>query len=755
MKQLLVKNGKVVVTDVPSPKPGRHEILVETWYSAVSPGTEKSQLKRSGLKVLQTLVGDRNKRTQGLAFAKRKGLAAAWQRLSDVAFSERTLGYSLSGVVIGLGEEVTGLRIGDKVACAGSGKACHAERVVVPEKLAVSVPEGVSMPDAATVALGAIALQSVRRTDPALGETVAVIGLGILGKLTVQLLQAAGCRVAVFDIDPQRITEIEKSGVEYPACVNEKPLETILADISRITGGHGVDACVVTAGSSDSSPLDLACDIVRQKGRIVVVGDIPVAADRTILYKKELDLKLSCSCGPGRYDPTYEEMSVDYPFAHVRWTEQRNMACYVDLLKRNKINVAGIFDAVFGFDEAPRVYGQLLKGQLYSAVFRYPASEENGTDAMVSPDKEKDFPSAVKSAATGKEPISGTESQLREDKIVNYTDARRQASGIHLGPGLVRVALVGAGSYARSVLIPCLKKLDKLFRVVSICDTDGLRARRAAAVFKGSSTITDLKDVLENEAVDAVIIATRHDLHASQSIAALEAGKAVFVEKPAALSREELRQVMATVQASKLPYMVGFNRRYAPFSLQARKLLTGVPGAMMITYRVAAGCLPDGHWVKSSQGGGRIIGEVCHMVDLIAFLAGSPVEAVSCVVVPNADGSLDDNLQVLFTMKDGSTAALTYTAMGAEKTGKELIEILAGNMTVTIKDFEELHVLEGRTTKARKRIKQDKGHLMELKVFRDHMCGLSESGCRPMPLPEIERATDTTFSIAETLRTHR
>ncbi len=755
MKQLVIHKGKAWVKEVSSPQPAPREVLVETWFSAVSPGTEKAILERSGLKVFQTLAGNRGKRQQGLAYLKKKGLSATWNRLREVSFSEASLGYSLAGVVVGVGSEVDRVRIGDRVACAGAGKACHAERAAVSERLVVSVPRDVSLEDAATVGLGAVAIQGVRRASPAIGEIVAVIGLGVIGQLTVRLLQASGCRVAGFDLHPEPVAVAREAGLEYGADLGDAEPEIVLRNLERITGGHGVDACIITAASTDSTALDFACEITRKKGRIVVVGDIPINVDRNALYRKELDLRVSCSYGPGRYDPDYEERSLDYPYSYVRWTEQRNMACYLDLLRRQRVHIRNLFRDTFDFEEAPEVYDSLLKGDLVTALFRYPASSRGGmeTDLRADTDVQTDGggqeePGAEQRKTDGSMDKTGV---LVNRETAGKAPRRTRQTGLS---GPLGVALVGAGSFARTVLVPYLTVLKKLYKVAAVCDTDGLRAEKAAAVFPGAYATSDYARVLVDSGIEAVIIATRHDLHAPQTIAALEAGKAVFVEKPVALSREKLKTVLDTAVSTGLPFMAGFNRRYAPFSLRARQLLNKVSGPVMITYRVAAGRLPTDHWVKTPQGGGRIIGEACHMVDLIMYLAGSRISDVSCVGVPAADGALDDNLQVLFTMENSSTATLTYTSMGAEKTEKELIEILAGSLTITIKDFSELFVLEGRIKKARKRIRQDKGHLMELKLFRDCVTGDRESRCIPMTLPEIEHVSEITFRIADGVKKH-
>ena len=706
MRQILLKHGKITVDEVPAPLVCKGHILVEVAYSLISVGTEISGVKAAEKSLIRKALEQPEKVQKVLDYFKKHGLRKTVQAVRGKLSRSAPLGYSCSGTVIGVGEEVDEFRIGDKVACAGAGKANHAEIVLVPKNLVVKVPEGCDLKDASSVAIGSIAMQGVRRADPRLGEIVAVIGLGLLGQLTVQLLKAAGCRVVGFDIDRRRVELAKKLGADYSFVVSEVNYQN---EILYITGGHGVDATIITAASQSDEIVQQAMEITRKKGRVVVVGAVGLGLKRSPFYEKEIDFLISCSYGPGRYDTFYEEKGLDYPYAYVRWTERRNMEEYLRLLAEGKVDFKAILDREYHISEAPKAYEELKRSEdrPIGVVLRYDVDEGKREEKL------------------------GTKIVLKKGK----------------GRGdRINVALVGAGGFAKSVHLPNLKKLSDLYHLRAIVSATGSNARDTAERFGADYCTTNLEDVLADDSVDMVLITTRHNLHARQAMMAAKAGKAVFVEKPMAINEQELEELVSVLKETKVPFTVGFNRRFSPAARRAKEILEGRRGPLMVLYRVNAGYIPPDSWVHSEEGGGRIIGEACHMFDFFNFIVGSTDVVEVCAQTVGSDSEhihSSENASVSVRYRDGSVCTLIYTSLGAKELLKEYVEIYLSGKVLIINDYKELKVY-GSRMEGWGPSNQDKGHLDELKIFVEYVKGTVNP---PISLEELIMATRVSFQV--------
>lgn len=711
MKQVLVRRGNVRVEDVPAPLLGEGNVLVEVAYSLISTGTEVEGVRRSGESLVRKAIQHPEQVKKLLAILAERGLKKTLALVESKVGAGLPVGYSCAGVAVQVGEGVEGIRPGDRVACAGAGKANHAEIVLVPKNLVVKVPEGCSLQDAASVALGAIAMQGVRRGDPRLGEIVAVIGLGLLGQLTVQLLKIAGCRTIGFDLQGNRVALARELGLDWGFVSSEAdPPKEVL----NLTGGRGVDATIITAAAPENDAIvQLAAEITRKKGKVVVVGDVGLGLRRSPLYEKELDVLISTSYGPGRYDEAYEEKGLDYPYAYVRWTEKRNMEEYLRLLAEGKLNFSRLVAGIYPIDQAPEAYRALQEGD--------------------------ERPLAV---------LLGYR--------LNETDASRKLRtrvetppGSKARNGVINVAVVGAGNFAKAVHLPNLQRLSSFYAIRAVVSATGAHAKEAARQFRAAYCTTDYRDVLADDEVDMVLICTRHDLHARMAVEAARAGKAIFLEKPMAVNRAELDDLVNVLQETGVPFTVGFNRRFSSAATRAKELIRHRANPLIMVYRVNAGYIPLDNWVHGKEGGGRIIGEACHMFDLFNYFVGAEVESVDVTAISPATERVSPRDNFVATMKytDGSLCTLIYTALGAPEVAKEYIEIYCDGKTLVIDDFKELRVYGSKATGWKG--SQDKGHLRELEEFRR---SVRDGGGWTIPLDELVRATEVSFLVDAQVR---
>ena len=740
MKQVVHYHRKGLrVDDVPPPTVKPRGVLVRNIHSMISVGTERTIIQFAEKSIVQKARERRDLVHQVINLALQQGVRSTYEMAMGRLDAPVTPGYSSAGVVIGVGDGVDDLNIGDRVACAGAGYATHAEVVWVPKNLCVHIPESVDFESAAFTTLGAIALQGLRVSDLRVGECVAVIGLGLVGQLAVQLARAAGGRVLGIDIDPERVALALELGTNMGAIRGQDDVNALAQKLSR---GRGVDAVLITAATTSNDPVELAGEILREKGRVVVVGAVGMDIPRRPYYEKELDLRLSRSYGPGRYDPTYEEKGVDYPIGYVRWTERRNMEAFLDLLAAGKVQVGRLITHRFPIEEAEQAY-QLItsnKGEPFLGVLlTYPfavgspqpvAILTRRVDLRAATPQSKQRP-AVSPSAT---PSTALRAWLRTSSVEPS----------------VNIGLIGAGNFAKGVLLPDLRKVKNLhFR--GVVTGTGVSAKHAGQKYGFGYCTTDYQELLADPAIDAVIIATRHNLHATMARQALEAGKYVFVEKPLALSQPELDALTEAWQESPADLMVGFNRRFAPLVGEVMAFLAGRTTPLVMNYRVNAGFVPRDSWVHSEEGGGRILGEVCHFVDLLGFLAGAPPTRVFAEAISSGNPALVDQDSVNITIKfqDGSLGTISYVALGDKAFPKERLEVFGDGAVCVVDDFKKLVLIRKGKRRKMRRWSQDKGHHAELAAFINAIRQGAES---PLPFAQAWQTTVTTFKILKSLQ---
>lgn len=694
------------VVDVPEPLVRPRAVLVRTHHSLISPGTEGSTVRAARLGLVAKARQRPQQVRQLLEVARQQGPLQAYRAAMKKLEARSPLGYSAAGEVCEVGPGVGGLRVGDLVACGGNA-ASHAEVIVVPERLCARLEPGDDTARAAYNTLGAIALQGIRQADARLGETVAVIGLGLLGQLTCLLLRAAGVRAVGIDVDPAAVASCAPRA-DLALLRSEAGLEARVADL---TAGLGVDAVVVTASTRSTDPVDLAGRISRDRGRVVVVGDVPTGFAREAFYRKELELRMSRSTGPGRYDPRYEDKGLDYPPGYVRWTEQRNMAAFQALVRSGRVDPAPLTTHVFPLERAKEAFDLILRREepCLGVLLRYEAARERPHAPVV-------------------------------------VRARPAPGG-----GRTGVSFFGAGSYASGSLLPELAaRSDVAMRLVLAAS--GTSSRSAADRFGFEACAGREEDVLDDPGTQAVFVATRHDSHARLVVAALERGKHVFVEKPLCLTLEELAEVRAAharLQAGPgAPVLlVGYNRRFAPLATRLAKWLG--PGPHALVYRVNAGSLPDDSWLRDpATGGGRIVGEACHFVDLAMFLCSARPLSVSGV--PMRGGSHEGDTAVLtLSLSDGSVATIAYLANGSRSVPKERIEVSSHGRTAVLDDFRslELHGEGGRPRKERL-LSQDKGQRGAVEAF---LRAVREGGEGPVPAADLFASAEASILAAAAL----
>ena len=707
MKQVLVRSGAVVVEEVPAPNPGPKEILVRVAYSCVSAGTELAGLRTSALPLYRRALKQPEHVRKAFEMVRDQGLARTWERISGKLAAGTPTGYSAAGEVQAVGAEVEGFARGDRVACAGAGIANHAEFISVPVNLAVHVPAALDLADASTVTLGAIALQGVRRCQPTLGESVVVLGLGLLGQLTAQLLRVNGCRVIGVDVNVERIAIAAQLGLQLTL---EPTGADWVAQVHRHTDGVGADAVIITASSSSPEVIAQALRCCRRKGRVIVVGDVSLQLERADLYAKELDLLISTSYGPGRYDPQYEEGGQDYPLAYVRWTENRNMQAYLDLLAAGAVQLGPLRAGIFEVDRAAEGYGQLKSDARMIAVLAYPARAGAERRSVVLP---------------------------------------RQAQS----SGAVGVALVGAGGFAQGMHLPNLVKLRNQFTLRAVVSRSGANAKAVATHYGAAYAATDLEQVLEDPQVQLVLIATRHDQHAPLVLKALAAGKHVFVEKPLCLTEAELGAIehfyrSRTERAPLL--MTGFNRRFAPAVTRLREAVRARSAPLMVTYRMNAGYIPATHWVHGPQGGGRNIGEACHIYDLFQAITGSTWVECAALSIGARTGQFrrDDNFTATARYADGSLCTLTYTALGAKEYPKERMEVFCDGQVFSLDDYKAL-TSSARSAPLWSSGSIQKGQFEELQALG---ASLRAGEAWPIPLEDQLAAMRLAFAVEQRIR---
>jgi predicted dehydrogenase/threonine dehydrogenase-like Zn-dependent dehydrogenase len=711
MKQLLVKKGQVVVEQVPAPLVSPNNVLVQVHYSCISPGTEMTTVKGSGEPIYKRLLKRPEYIKKVFDLVKEKGFSNAKSLLQGKFGAAQQIGYSASGIVISTGINVTGISVGDRVACAGAGYANHAELIEVPVNLVVKLDPDMSLDIASTVTLGAIALQGVRRANPVLGEFVVVFGLGILGQLTVQLLKNAGCRVIGIDLDQKRIDLGTKSGME--AGINPV-LQDVVERVNLYTNNLGADTVIITAAATADDIINQSMKICRKKGKVVLVGSVSLGFSREDFYRKEIDFLISTSYGPGRYDSLYEEDGQDYPYAYVRWTENRNMQEYLRLLNQGSIQLDALIDKSFSLTDAPEVYADLKSGLLKSMVIvlNYPVDSKDATI-----------------------------SRLVKLPVTNQGN-----------PGIIKVGIAGAGGFAQSTHLPNLKQLNSEFEIYSVMNRTGSNALGVAKQFEAKFATTDYAELLSDPEVNLVMICTRHNLHASMTLDALKSGKNVFVEKPLAMTNQEIADIKDFYQSNKEApvLMTGFNRRFSSTAGIIKKLTSETTTPLMINYKMNAGFIANDVWVQGIEGGGRNIGEACHIYDLFNYFTGSICISVSVDYITPIGSQWKSNDNFIATLKysNGSVCTLSYTSMGVKTYPKESCEIFFDGQVIVLNDYKEITHYNSKGKKIYNC--SGKGHLEELSALAD--C-LSKGGVWPITLEEQFSATEISFKVEQLLNT--
>jgi predicted dehydrogenase/threonine dehydrogenase-like Zn-dependent dehydrogenase len=725
MKQVLqhARSGEVSVEEVPAPQLLPGCILVRVAASVVSAGTERASSEFARKNLLQKAKSRPDLVRDVISKAQRDGIFSAIQAVRSRLDQPQNPGYSSAGTVVAVGEGVTDIHPGDRVACAGAGFAVHAEIACVPRLLAAQIPardrigeDDVPFDEAAFATLGAVALHGIRTAEVKLGDIVGVIGLGLMGQLTVQLLKAAGCRVVGMDIDSSRADLAQHLGADGVANSAEG-FRSLCYETSR---GAGVDSVLIAAETASSEPVNLAGAIARDRAIVVAVGTVGIDIERKAYYEKELDFRISRSYGPGRYDSVYEQKGRDYPIGYVRWTETRNMEAFLQMLAEKKIQIGPLITHRFAIERAESAY-ELITGKSRQAylgvVIQYSGTcDESQTLTLV--------------------PETKSSTRLSTGSVTELA-----------------VGLLGAGGFASSTLIPAMKSQSNT-SLVMVCAATGAHAQHAARKFGFRNCTTDENDVLRNAPINTVVIATRHHLHASQVVAALTAGKNVFCEKPICLSEDELRLILRAyygAETERPALMVGFNRRFAPMTVRMRSFLAPISEPLALHVRVNAGSLPPDHWVNDrEQGGGRILGEVCHFVDLLMFLAGSPIIEVEARALAAGSRYSGDNVLVSLRFTNGSEGTISYLANGDRSFSKERIEVFGGGTTAVVDDFRRLELVRnGRKETVNSRWRQDKGHRAEWEAF-------TQSVRRSVPAIRIEELVCSalaTFQIEKSVAT--
>ena len=709
VKQVLLKQGGVVVAEVPAPQVEPGSVLVRTAYSCVSVGTEMSGVRASNVPLWKRALERPDQIRRVIRMVATDGLARTRDTVQSRLALASPIGYSLAGTVIGIGKDIDDIALGERVACAGAQSAHHAEIVCVPRNLVVPVPDELDLAHASTVTLGAIALQGVRRASPTLGETFVVVGLGILGQIVVQLLKANGLRV--IGIDPDRDRIAMAAGLDIGLHPDDASADQ---QVPRLTGGVGADGVIITAASQSHQILSGAFRMCRRKGRVVLIGDVGLNIDRADIYAKELDFLVSTSYGPGRYDRNYEERGLDYPVGYVRWTENRNMQAYLNAVAEGQVRLSGLLDVRYPVEEAPTAYAALASDERrpMTVLLTYP---ETSVDAV---------------------PV-------------------RRVSNISAAPGrggALRVALVGAGGFAKGTHLPILRAHPEAFHLRAVCTRQGHNATTVATQYGAGFSTTDYADILADDQIDAVIIATRHDRHGDMVLQALKAGKHVFVEKPLCLTESELSAIeeFCEQRGDRAPIVLtGFNRRFSRYAQAIIAASVARSNPLVMTYRVNAGHIPADHWVHGVEGGGRNLGEACHFYDLFIALANAMPEAVSATSIRHASGyyRADDNFCTTIRFADGSLANLVYTALGAESFPKERLDVFFDGKVYAIDNFTRLEV-HGASGPQIATSNPAKGHEEELVAFAR---AIQTGGPWPIPLWQQAAATRIALQVQSQL----
>lgn len=715
MKQVFIQKGEAVVEEVGQPLLSEQAVLVRVHYSFISAGTEGASLKCASESLLKRAMKKpafyTSKLVESLQDNGLNGTVALVMGHKIGALSP--IGYSCAGQVIAVGDAIKRVRVGDYVACAGAGVANHADIVAVPEKLTTVVQKKEHLRSASVTTIGSIALQGVRRADVRLGETVCVVGLGLIGQITVQLLKRSGCRVIGTDIAPDRLELAKQLGADI---VFDPTQAALKKEVDFLTNHHGVDTTIITAAASTGDLIQQATELTRQKGKIVLVGDVAIDFERNPLYVKEIDFLISCSYGPGRYDPAYEREGNDYPYSYVRWTENRNMQLIVQMIERGELSIEPLIGREFSVDDAPEAYKALKDRTYLGMVMNYRAD-----DRLIEP--------AQRVGTVG------------DGEHKPYVAPKEK-----LGLGIV-----GAGGFAKVKLLPLLKKLPAV-EFQAVIDATESTAISVARQYKAPVSGVSHQEIVNNTSIDAVVIATPHEGHARQAVDFLQAGKAVFVEKPAGVSATDYALLEKTLKHDGVMYCVDFNRSWAPYMQSVAAAVSQRSAPLVIHYRMNAGYIPMTHWVQQPQNGGRIIGEGCHILELFCFLTGAKPVSISVEAIRSDREDLlpNDNASIQVRFSDGSCCSLLYTALGDKSLPKERMEVFFDGKSIVLDDYRELKGFGMPSSFNTKTMSPDKGHTALLKAFVE--AATTPDAQPPIPYERILAVTKLSLIADELAR---
>jgi predicted dehydrogenase/threonine dehydrogenase-like Zn-dependent dehydrogenase len=704
MLQALINKGKVLAQKVPNPVVSKGCVLIKVHHSCISAGTEMSSVKSSEQSILSRIVKNPEYIKKGINFLKDEGLNQLIQKVKGGNTLGSPTGYSISGTIVDIGEGVTNFKIGDKVAAAGAGIANHSEFVDVPVNLVMRVPQDLDSKLASTVTLGGIAMQGVRRSNVTFGEFVVVVGAGILGLITIQLLKLSGVRVISIDLDENRLKLAKDYGSELIINPNS---QNAIEIIENYTNGFGADAVIFTAATNSSEALSDSFKMLKKKGRLILVGVVGMDIKREDIYVKELDFHISTSYGPGRYDKNYEDKGIDYPYAYVRWTENRNMTEYLRLLSTNQINIDKMINASFPIEKVDEAYDYLM--------------------------------------STSPRPLM---------VLLEYKAECIQENVIYINPtsniksGKIKVAIIGTGSFATGMHLPNLKKLDSRFQIHAICSRTPSKAQSVAMEYNAKYATADFEQILNDEEVDLIMICTRHDSHADLVIKSLNSGKNVFVEKPLSINQNELEKIKLFYKNNRnnAPSLfVGYNRRFSKYLKEINSVTVNRVGPLFINYRMNAGFVPNDSWIHDD--GGRIIGEACHIIDLMNFLTKSKVSSISCESFDQGDSkySSKDNKSFILKYEDGSVCTICYFSCGSKSVSKELLELHFDGNSIVMDDYKSLKSYGVKLNEISTTTSQ-KGQLEELIDIHEYLTGnISQL---PIGLEDLFQTSEISFLLS-------
>ena len=697
------KTGELKVEELPIPQIKEGYVLVKNYYSAVSAGTERTSVETAQASMIGKAKSRPDLVKQVLENVQREGLSATYKKVQNRMDNYKELGYSSSGVVVETG--TSNFKVGDRVACAGP--AHHAEYVLIPKNLTAKVPDIVAMEEAAYTTIGAIAMQGIRQADVRVGEIAVVIGLGIIGIITIQILKASGCRVVGVDISNTNFDLAKKLGCDDCFLLNE---ETEIL-VESFSNGFGVDATLITAGTKSNVPIELALAIGRKKSKIVIVGSVGMKLPRKDFYEKEIDIRISCSYGPGRYDSDYEEKGIDYPYGFVRWTENRNMSSILELIEQKKLDIKSIITHTYNIDQAIEAY-DLITGK----------KEEKYLGVVIKYDDASNFDQHFKRS-------------INVNKSTSTTDSN------------INIGFIGAGNFAQSYLLP---NLGKLAQLQTVCTNKPVNSKSVAEKFGFKYATTDPDEIFSNDSINTVFIATRHDTHAKYVLAAIKANKNVFVEKPLAITQVELTNIQEANINNSNYLLVGFNRRFSKPIIEIKNFFKNIREPLVMNFRVHAGYIPKEHWVQGTEQGGRIVGEACHFIDTMQYLTSSSIQRVFATSINTSNSKLvkNDNINVALEFSDGSIGNLQYLSNGDSSVPKEMLEVFGSGKTAIMNNFKRVDFFENnRITK--KKYDGSKGHKEEIEHFLSVIKGENNN---PISSNSLFETTAVTFKILESLR---